>query len=143
MDAGGSKFYMARHCGDAGEGTICVVGDGRGNQEHRCHIISLQRAGAIGQFTSRPKQYPFWGTDRQPPAARFIGNAQGEVSSELWSGLSGLRREKVSARLAIQSVMRNSPPRECGPEPLMDKEVGWMCFHCDESYMVSSLGQRA
>ena len=70
-------------------GAICVVGDGRGNQDRTCHI--LQRAGAIGQFSSRAKQYPFWG-DRSTAGAgseidRHPVSGGGEkVSSELWLG---------------------------------------------------------
>jgi hypothetical protein len=127
MDAGGSKFTWFDIAGmprrdEERRGAICVVGDGRGNQEHRCHI--LQRAGVIGQFSSRPKQYPFWGdrSTRQPPAARLIDNAvsggREKVSSELWSG------GKRDQHGLPQSVMRNSSLRGRGPEPLMDKEVG-------------------
>jgi hypothetical protein len=74
MDAGGSKSTWLEIAGmprrdEERRGTIYVVGDGRGNQEQTCHI--LQRAGAIGQFSSRAKQYPFWG-DRSTAAGSEI-----------------------------------------------------------------------
>jgi len=77
MDAGGSKFALLNIAGRDG-GTICVVGDGRGNQEHTCHNLPyLQRAGAIGQFSSRPKQYPIWG-HRSTAAGSGIMRREGE-----------------------------------------------------------------
>jgi hypothetical protein len=108
-----------------------IVGDERGNQEHTCH--TLQRAGQFS-FSSRPKQYPFGGKgkphsrgflpypdDRQPPAVRWDDNAVSgeseEVSSELWSD-----GKEISMVLVCHTSLRCA--RECGPEPLMDKEVG-------------------
>jgi len=83
MDAGGSKFTWFDIAGmprrdEERRGAICVVGDGRGNQEHTCHNLPyLQRAGAIGQFSSRPKQYPIWG-HRSTAAGSGIMRREGE-----------------------------------------------------------------
>jgi hypothetical protein len=90
MDAGGSKFRwldiagMPRRDGER-RGTICVVGDGRGNQEPTCHLLELEQ---LGNSPSRPKQYPFWG-DRSTAAGSEIDRQcsfREKVSSELWSG---------------------------------------------------------
>ena len=63
--------------------------DGRGNQEHGCHI--LHRAGTtIGRFSNRPKYYPFWG-DRST-------GADSKIDALMDSAVPG-GREKVSSEL--------------------------------------------